>query len=226
MKYEYIITITDNQLEVHVPFPVDYPDTAFRHKRNNKPLAYLRCTFFTGRDIIELHSFYVYAKDRTYRTLDDIETDIQLTRGLGKKMLCTALRYLVDSSHISIDAIVELEAIGGDDDCIESTSITEYEVDLFLQDFPNDSRDRMNSVVERPLSLFEKRSLFCEIISNRKLVEYYKKLHFEPIIDASYRATMVKMRGTIRNILEQCKMMGKIVKGKKSKRVNRSCKNA
>ena len=52
-----------------------------------------------------------------------------------------------------------------------------------------------------------------------KLVEYYKKLHFEPIIDDTYRATMVKMRGTIKNIVKQCKMMGKKSKRVKGKKV-------
>jgi len=197
MKYEIIITSTGNQLEAHVPFPVDYPNTTFRLKRNNRPLAYLRCNFFTSKDKVELHSFYVYSKDNTYRNVDNIETDIKVTRGLGKQLLCTALRYLVDSSKVSINAIVELEAIGGDGDCIESESITEYEVDLFLQDYPNDKKDKMNAVVERPLTLLEKRTLFCEIISNMKLVEYYKKLHIEPVIDDTYRGTMVKMTGHI-----------------------------
>ena len=78
--------LDDNILEVIVPFPKNYPDTKF--KQDNKEIAYLKIDFADAKDYVYLMDFYVYSSRLHARSKYANKDEVELTKGLGKKILC------------------------------------------------------------------------------------------------------------------------------------------
>jgi hypothetical protein len=189
------VKLTDNTLEINVLFPEAYPMTTFRTEKKN-PLANLTCFFNTKKDYVFLSTFYVYT--RVYNARDEEKC---VTRGLGKAMLCYAMKWLVANKRISSDAIIKLEASGGrcDADEIEAAvqRYTETELDVFLKGFPQ------NLDVDEPMTKKDKAQLLCDYRANQRLVSYYQTfgLHIVPKPVDLWSTSLI---GSVRGVLDAC----------------------
>jgi hypothetical protein len=189
----------DETLKLTVPFPQNYPDTEF--KRKNKNIASLSLSYNKEKNIVELGAFYVYTNQIDPSITSE---DKRVTKGLGKKMLCYALRELCEKGKINKNYVFSLIAIGGKytDECKEFVSkLDDSFLDKFLVNYPEDLSNHIR-YYGRELTLEEKRELYCKINDNLKLVDYYKRYGLEPVMDGS--GLGVTMIGSVEKALEHC----------------------
>jgi hypothetical protein len=150
----------DETLKLTVPIPQNYPDTEF--KRKNKNIASLSLSYNKEKNVVTLDTFYVYTNQ-----IDPsiTSTDKRVTKGLGKKMLCYALRELC---KIKKNYVFSLRAIGGKytDECKEFVSkLDDSFLDKFLRKYSEDLSNHIR-YYGRELTLEEKRELYCKINDN------------------------------------------------------------
>ena len=82
-------------ISIHVPFPDDYPPTAFR--QTSETIAELLLSYDTNNNTAILHAFYVHPVGSS----DATSAEKRAVKGLGKRMLCHALCVLLTSGSIT-----------------------------------------------------------------------------------------------------------------------------
>jgi hypothetical protein len=194
-------------VSIKVPFPDDYPPTTFR--QTSDAIAELLLSYKTKDDTAILHTFYVHPAG----SLDATSAEKRAVKGLGKRMLCHAVRFLLTRGSITLDARLSLEASGGrfDDDMVNRMmhDHTEVELDAFLMDFPTSIANLVEDLrldwIDIPL--VEKAALRCMYDENQKLVRYYKTygLQVLPHLDKSERDVAYEpMQGTVHDVMNAC----------------------
>ena len=98
---------TKGNLKITVPFPDNYPDTLF--KLHNKIIAELICYYDQSEDDIHIARFFVYTSSSI--TNDTLPQERLLTKGLGRRMLCEAVRFGIDKNWITSNGTISLEAL-------------------------------------------------------------------------------------------------------------------
>ncbi len=101
--------------------------------------------------------------------------------GLGKRMLCLAIRTLTTEQRLSLETPLRLEACGGKCDENKMRAVlrctSERELDAFLQNFPA-SLAEFEARVGRKATLEEKAEMKCEYDKRHALVKYYGQYGF------------------------------------------------
>lgn len=190
MDFQLPVTLYDtNTLRISVPYPDNYPNTEFKRRVKGK-IAYVECTYDTERNTVFINELYVFTKTVPFSSV----LDKTITKGLGKKMLCSALRYLVDHDLITEHAIMTLHAKGGryTEACKqEVASLSDEELNSFLQDYPGDVRLIQDSD--------DKKKIYCMIKDNAELVRYYNTYGLEAI--HGEKGTDISMSGFVKQAL-------------------------
>jgi hypothetical protein len=128
--------ITPNDLKlsidrtIYVPFPENYPST-FLYKEldvddEDHVLARIKFSFPSDKiNTMYINRFYVNTHPSMRKENKDILPEMlaemlaelskerQLTKGLGKRLLCAAVRQALESGHVDLNGFIELEASGG-----------------------------------------------------------------------------------------------------------------
>lgn len=98
---------------VTVSYPPNYPDTKFKRMNPSKYISILHATILTENHSLYIIGFYVYtSRNYTFGELVT-EDETELTRNLGKRMMCAFLNYIVNEKlYLTLDNDVVLEAEG------------------------------------------------------------------------------------------------------------------
>ncbi len=202
-RFTFDVEVEKGWLRITVPCLDNYPNKEY--KRHHLFIAVLSLNFDKDADKVRLNEFYVYPSNSVYTTSEEK----RLVKGLGKKMICHAIRILIVKRSITPDAILTLEASGGEAEEKVTKDImekyTETELDKILSEFPDTIRDlEYDSKLEgRKITFNDKATLYCAYLQNQKLVDYYKTygLQVEDDTDMSY----TKMSGKVSDIIRTCK---------------------
>lgn len=215
-----------------VPFPPNYPITPFYEYQINNESPFLARIAFSFRDKINVYnkkvnvkdtmtinSFYVYTHP-SLTSLASLE-EKELTKGLGRKLLCIAVKYAIVKGKVSNKGSIHLEASGG--------SCSEEDIIRFMEEW---DEDRMNKSFEElkftdfpiekldEISINEKASALCHYFQNKYLVSYYMQYGLKPIDQSDAYYTV--MMGSISSVLQNCKSrLGSKVKNRKRSKKNR-----
>jgi len=200
----------DGSLEIIIPYPKNYPNTEFKIKNESNVIGILEINFneVKTEDYISLDFFYVYSSKSNVRSKYATKEEIELSKGLGKKMLCYAINLLIDNKIIDAKTtILKLNAGGG-------YCASEEEVDKILSVFSIEEID--NWIFENikssykhylsSLSLNQKAKIICKALDNLKLVKYYEEYGLKPdVVDPSeLDLTWIPMSGYINDVLKKC----------------------
>jgi len=219
--------IEDGSLEIIIPYPKNYPNTEFKRKNETDVIGFLEINFdeVTTEGYISLDFFYVYSSKSNEISKYATKEEIELSKGLGKKMLCYAINLLIDNGIIdSKTTIIKLNAGGGycssDEEVDKILSIFSLEeIDNWIFENVKPSYKRSN------LSLTQKAKMICKALDNLKLVKYYQEYGLQPdVVDPSeLDLTWIPMSGYINDVLKKCdnvsdKDIANILVGMKRKR--------
>ena len=193
-------------MSIQVPFPENYPQTAFR--QTSETIAELLLSYSTKQNNATLHAFYVHPVGSS----DATSAEKRAVKGLGKRMLCSALRRLLTRGSITPSAQLSLEASGGrfDDDMVDRMMQlhTEADINAFLSNFPISMTNLIDDLrldwMDIPLR--EKAALRCMYDENQKLVQYYKTygLQVLPIDESEHDVSYEPMQGTVHDVMKAC----------------------
>jgi len=205
------------RISAHVPFPDDYPPTAFR--LTSEAIAELLLSYNTKNNTATLHAFYVHPVS----SRDATSAEKRAVKGLGKRMLCHALRVLLSSGSITPATRLSLEASGGrfDDEMVERMmhSHSEDDIDAFLTNFPTSKTNLMEDLRMdwADIPLREKAALRCMYDENQRLVQYYKTygLRVLPTDKSEHDVSYEPMQGTVHDILRACSDLSEVSDAKR-----------
>ena len=200
--------LEDDILEVKVPFPKHYPNTKF--KQDNNELAYLKIDFSDSKDYVYLLDFYVYSSRLHARSKYANKDEVELTKGLGKRILCYAVSRLIDKNIINKDtAKMRLYAGGGNcesekqaEDILKKFTLSQ--MDAWIKNNLNRHPDIVEDLLT--LSKKEKATEICAALNNSKLVKYYEQYGLKVDVNALKKLDLsyVPMSGYVYNILKKC----------------------
>ena len=194
----------EHRLSIVVPFPPNYPNTAFR--RRTDAIADLLLSYDGQRNTVFLHQFYVHTYHSDIATL----AEKRACKGLGKRMLCHAVAWLVARGSITPDASFSLEASGGrcDDAMVRRVmeTHTEAEVDDFLAAFPLHVDELEQAYPNANAPYREKAALKCMYDENQQLIAHYQTygLRVMPIAIDDHDVAYEPMGGLVRNVMQAC----------------------
>ena len=196
-------------LELEVPFPKNYPKTKFR--KNSDKIAYLQIDFENSRgsaNYIYLTDFYVFLSKAHEKSKFSTSEEIQIAKGLGKKMLCYAINLLIDRKIINKDTTkLFLYASGGS--CDSDTHIEDILKKFSVEDMNDWIKNNLYSTevaVKKLLSLSKKAKAteICAAMNNSKLVKYYEQYGLKENKDEKINIAKVSMSGYVRDVLKKC----------------------
>ena len=210
-EHELQLTVSESpgRLTIVVPFPAGYPETPFRAVARH--IARLYLSWSTGAPGVMLHGLYVYTHPSTVQGASASPEERHATRGLGKRMMCLAIRTLTEEKSLRLETPLRLEACGGKCDDRKTRAVlrdtSERELDAFLARFPA-SLAEFERHVGRKATLEEKAELKCEYDENQRLVSYYRRYGFseEPLGEALLLYT--PMLTTLGAALRACRATG------------------
>lgn len=238
------LVLIETPSSIDVPFPKNYPHTPFyKHqlRRQDPDPVLARIVFtFPDKNTMFITAFYVFThpskRQEEKKTIDGVEIvtvspealpeERALTKGLGKRLLCAAVRQALASGRVSPNGFIELEASGGK--CFRK------DITMFMEKW---SEAKMNDMItklkftdflpieEKQHTIEEKAHALCYYLENQKLVAYYQQFGLHPI-DAS-DPYMTTMKGNISNVIETCDaQLGrkriKLRKFRKTKQIKKS----
>jgi hypothetical protein len=206
-------------------------------------LARIIFTFPTDKNTMFITAFYVFTHPSTRqeeeKTIDGVEIvtvspealpeERELTKGLGKRLLCAAVRQALASGRVSDDGFIELEASGGK--CFRK------DVTTFMEEWSeakmNDLITELNFTDFLPIekkrhTIEEKAHALCYYLENQKLVAYYQQFGLQP--NGASDPYFTTMKGNISNVVEKCnaqigRKRRKLRKFRKSKQIKKNkCK--
>lgn len=213
-KSDLTFHVSSNTIEI--PFPENYPPTTFylyQQRQVFPVLARIQFSFpstiYVNEDVkvedtMVIHAFYVYTHPSA-RQEEIMVSPVEhtLTKGLGKRLLCTAVHHALSSGLVSRNGSIHLEASGGK--CIQE------DVTRFMETWSEGEMDRLITqlqfkdylpIEEMGNTVEEKAHALCHYLENQKLVSYYKQYGLQPIDQSDpYYTTM---NGKISSILNTC----------------------
>ena len=195
-------------LEIVVPYPKNYPMTEFRKHNNANVIAYLLINFKYTRieNYIDLEMFFVFSSKSHKRSKYAIKEEIELTKGLGKKMLCYAINLLIKDKIIDkMTTMIKLTASGGYCQSKEDTDkiLSSYT----LEDMNMWMLQNLNTPIISEMLLYSKEDkarIICEVFDNMKLVKYYEEygLIRDEVPPEKIDLRWIPMSGYIYNVLK------------------------
>lgn len=202
--------IEEGILTLYVPYPENYPNTDFKLNNDKKRIAYLQMDFsdVETKGYISLDFFYVYSSKSNQRSKYATKEEMNLTKGLGKKILCSAINLLIDNKIVDTKTtMIKLNAAGG-------YCASEEDVNYILRTF---SEEKMNEYINiyinshNKIKLLnsspkEKAMIICKAQDNIKLMKYYQEYGLNPDIIEKEKIdlTYIPMTGYIYNVLKKC----------------------
>jgi len=219
----------DGTLEIIIPYPKNYPNTLFKQNNETDVIGFLEINFgeVKTEGFISLDFFYVYSSKSNMRSKYATKEEIELSKGLGKKMLCYAINLLIDNKIIDAKTtIIKLNAGGGY--CSSDEEVDKILSIFSLEEIDNWIFENVKSSYKHylsTLSLTQKAKIICKALDNLKLVKYYQEYGLQP--DAVDRSkldlTWIPMSGYINDVLKKCdnvsdKDIANILVGMKRKR--------
>ena len=202
--------IKEGFLNISVPYPENYPMTKFRSINYREEIAYLKIDFndVKSGNYILLDLFFVYSSKFSIMSKYLVKEEIELSKGIGKKMLCYAINLLINNKIIDkMTTIIKLYACGGfcpyDKEVDEILSILSLEdIDNWL--FENIKTSDINVILK--LSVEEKAKNLCEILNNLKLLKYYEEygLKQDVVEPEDLDLRCIPMSGYIYDVLKKC----------------------
>ena len=221
--------IEDGSLEIIIPYPKNYPNTLFKRKNETDVIGFLEINFeeVTSERYISLDFFYVYSSKSNEISKYATKEEIELSKGLGKKMLCYAINLLIDIKIIDAKTtIIKLNAGGGY--CSSDEEVDKILSIFSLEEIDNWIFENVKSSYKSylsSLSLTQKAKMICKALDNLKLVKYYQEYGLQPdVVDPSkLDLTWIPMSGYINDVLKKCdnvsdKDIANILVGMKRKR--------
>lgn len=118
-------------LELKVVLPSNYPDTEY--KKYQSRVAYLSTHYNITKKNLSVDLFYVYNNKEEYKKLIKVGLETFNTKGLGKYMLCRAIRYLLQKSWFDRNSTITLIAAGNE--CFHKIDTYDECMDIF-KDYP------------------------------------------------------------------------------------------
>lgn len=204
---------TNDNIYIKVPYPDNYPKTLFweKNREHEKGLAYLQSNYDKKEDVIYLQRLYVFP---SMNSLDESSfatpEERRLVKGLGKRMLCQAIKYLLEKNSITENTTIRLDASGGycNEDGLKYVmeNYSEDEIDDYVNtNFTSVVTDHIN-YYNSPMSLEDKAKLMCIYFDNQKLVRYYQTYGLTPILKepGDIDPWGESMIGTIKGVLDKC----------------------
>lgn len=212
------------KFSIHVPLPSNYPLTKIGMSPNiqEEGLFYALISFIgddkygwiekfaLAQEILEtnatygvvLHAFYNIVKK--YHIQQTFEESL-IFRGFGKKILCLALRNILDYVNIDPqDTLILLEASGG---TFDTSNIAYYMslgrdnmLNVFKDSYPDYFNEMYSSSFQSEPDITIAESL-AMTKSNEALIRYYKSFGFEQL---SYTSEATFMGNLLSNVLEFC----------------------
>jgi hypothetical protein len=216
-------------LEIFVPYPENYPLTEFKKHNTINIIAYLAINFkYVKTDnYIDLEMFFVYSSKSHRRSKYATKEEIELTKGLGKKMLCYAINLLIKDKIIDkMSTMIKLAASGGYCQSKEDTDkiLSQYTIeDMNIWIFKNIKTPIISDMLL--YSKEDKARIICEVFDNMKLVKYYEEygLIRDEVPLEKLDLRWIPMTGYVYNVLRKCDDVytaAKILYGLKSEKVN------
>jgi hypothetical protein len=186
--HEMHLTVSESpgRMTIVVPFPSGYPETPFRMVARHIARLWLTWSTEGVSPGVMLHGLYVHTHPSTIQGASATREERQATRGLGKRMLCLAIRTLTTEQKLSLETPLRLEACGGKCDESKTSAVlrctSERELDAFLKRFPT-SLAEFEGRVGRKATLEEKAEMKCGYDKRHALVKYYGQYGFveEPL---------------------------------------------
>lgn len=181
--HELHLTVSESpgRITIVVPFPSGYPETPLRKVARHIARLWLTWSTKGVSPGVMLHGLYVYTHPSTIQGASATPEERQATRGLGKRMLCLAIRTLTTEQKLSLETPLRLEACGGKCDESKMRAVlictSERELDAFLQNFPA-SLAEFEGRVGRKATLEEKAEMKCGYDKRHALVKYYGQYGF------------------------------------------------
>jgi len=216
-------------LEIFVPYPDNYPLTEFKKHNTTNVIAYLAIDFnyVKTENYINLDLFVVYSSKSHRSSKYAIKEEIELTKGLGKKMLCYAINLLIKKKIIDkMSTMIKLTASGGY--CQIKEDIEKILFMYTLEDMNRWIFQNIKTPIISDMLLYSKEDkarIMCEVVDNIKLVKYYEEygLIRDEVDPEKLDLRWIPMTGYIYNVLRKCDDIhtaAKILYGLKNRKVN------
>lgn len=203
--------IEEGILYLSVPYPKDYPMTTFRLNNYRNKIAYLLINFENVRteNYIYLELFFVHASKYSILSKYLMKEEIELSKGLGKKMLCYAINLLINNFIIDKNTtMIKLHACGGN--CLSDEDIDKILAIFSVEDidnwlFENIRVSNIITILKSPLR--EKVKIICEALDNLKLLKYYEEYGLKQDITDLEELDLrcIPMIGYVYDVLKKCK---------------------
>lgn len=166
---------------LNIPFPSNYPNTEFRKK--NVYIAYIDAVIDIINKNLYIDSFYVNSN----KTNNIYEEEKKLCKGLGKKMLCYLISYILEKKYLTENDNVRLLVVNPhfcDEKKLEKyKNMSEEEVNNFFIKFPNAINKYIETFIENKnnynITFEDKIKIICRYVEGQKnLIKYYEKYGF------------------------------------------------
>jgi hypothetical protein len=160
-----------------------------------------------------IENFSTAVNDPTYRYVAT-EQEINISKGLGKLIMCLLLRILLSKKLVENDTIVGLEAVpylscNFDRDSKIKLYYEQYTTDEAIEkikQFPNIYAIVMEEIFNMDSKAFRRKLIvsLCKLEHLISLVSYYKKLGFRSSEQIQNYTFSVKMFSDVNSILVNC----------------------
>lgn len=186
------IDIDENTLSMKINLPDNYPETPLRQhlRKQGEPLASLELSI--EDHVLFLDMFFVNTYDSTL-----LPEETKATRGLGKIMLCKAIREMIDHDAgrllPAFDQIeIHLEAMGG----MCKPNSREELLEMIKRYRPSipDKIEKLG---------FNELVHVCAIEKTRNLCKYYAHIYGLHVVDDK-NPLEIYMKGYVKDLIKGC----------------------
>ena len=153
-----------------------------------------------SKTVVFMPAFYVYAQQYlNYSTKEENKA----LRGMGRIMLCNALKIGISNRYTHLSSLIYLEADGGDAIRFNRDRIKNLTKDNIMKHIRETFPDELEEIQsEYDYDFDGLLDWFMNCLTNMNLVEFYKKIGFIVISDKVCSA--VPMYSNIETILRMC----------------------
>lgn len=168
-----------------------------------------------GSPFAYLNQFYVVSRVEKEKCSEQ-------HKGLGKRLLCETIGWLINEKLLKPETNIKLEASGGCASEEFTSTESEETLNAFLTKYPKAMEDLKKDAnrEKREITIEDKARLAEAIRQNHRLIAYYTKTYgFE--VDEDF-GECARMSGTIQGILNACKSGGKRKKTRGRRKATRT----
>ena len=208
VEYNLNVRISSSGQIFELLSPPDYASPMLNYLAEKFPttiqglLGYVELQYEPILDSIHVDFFTIFSNRRDIRSLLTHDESVGL-KGMGKKLLCFALRYFQTMyTAINDDTRIFLEAGGLAKFCEIRPYLEMTDEQLFekLRNRPTIYADAKRNLSNNHQRLAE---YVCDLESNERLVNYYRSFGFETD-GTDYGHIMVKMSATFATVVGHC----------------------